>query len=74
MLQKIATIIFVVIQCAFVVCALVVVSESEVPTTLVGVSTFMVAYYTLGASARKLFDVWVSFCRRSSDGKRALDL
>lgn len=72
--KKVATVLFVVVQCAFIACALLVVSESETPTNVVGVATFLVAYYTLGASARKLFDVWVSFCRRSSDGKRALDL
>ena len=74
MLQKAATVLFVVVQCAFIACALVVVSESETPTTLVGVSTFMVAYYTLGASARKLFDVYVASCRKSYSKKGMMDL
>ena len=72
--QKIATILFVMIQCIFIACALLVVSESEVPTTLGGVSTFMVAYYTLGASARKLFDVYIASCRKSYSKKGMMDL
>lgn len=73
--QKIATVLFVAIQCTFVICAIIVVSEIKIPSFhVVGIATFMVAYYTLGSASRKIFDVWVSFCRRSSDGKRALDL
>ena len=73
--QKIATVLFVAIQCTFVICAIIVVSEIKIPSfNVVGIAAFMVAYYTLGSASRKIFDVWVSFCRRSSDGKRALDL
>lgn len=74
MLQKIATILFVVIQVLFIACALIVVSESEMPTGVVGAATFLVAYYVLGSASRKIFDVWVSFCRRPSDGKGMMDI
>lgn len=75
MLQKVATVLFVVIQCIFIACALVVIREVKIPSFhVVGIATFMVAYYTLGASARKLFDVWVSFCRKPYYGKGMLDL
>lgn len=74
-MQKVATVLFVVIQCIFIACALVVIREVKIPSFhVVGIATFMVAYYALGSATRKVFDVWVSFCRRSSDGKRALDL
>ena len=69
--QKIATVLFVVIQLAFIACALVVVS-AEMPTGVVGTATFLVAYYTLGASARKLFDVYISSCRKSYNKKEGV--
>lgn len=75
MLQKIATALFVMIQCFFAACALIVVSEIKIPSFhVVGIATFLVAYYTLGAAARKIFDVWVSFCRGPYDGKGMMDL
>lgn len=74
MLQKVATVLFVVIQVLFIACALIVVTaESFVaPTTLVGAATFMVAYYALGSATRKIFDVW-GFCRKPSD-RKGMDL
>lgn len=75
MLQKIATVLFIAIQVLFIACALIVAAESSAaPTTLVGAATFLVAYYTLGASARKLFDVYIASCRKPSDGKGVMDL
>lgn len=73
--QKIATVAFVMVQCIFIVCALVVIREVKIPSFhVVGAATFLVAYYTLGAAAKKLFDVWVSFCRKPYDGKGMMDL
>lgn len=73
--QKIATVLFVAIQCTFVICAIIVVSEIKIPSFhVVGIATFLVAYYTLGAAARKLFDVYIASCRKPYDGKGAMDL
>lgn len=73
--QKIATVLFVVIQCIFIVCALVVIREVKIPSFhVVGIATFLVAYYTLGAAARKLFDVYISACRKSYGKKGMMDL
>lgn len=69
MLQKVATVLFVVVQCAFIACALLVVSESETPTNIIDIATFLVAYYTLGSSARKIFDVYIASCRKSYSKK-----
>ncbi len=74
MLEKITTVLFVIIQCVFIMCALTVISMSETPKALVGIATFLVAYYTLGSSARKIFDVYISSCQNSSGKKRILDL
>lgn len=75
MLQKVATALYIAIQCLFIACALIVVTaESSVaPTTLVGAATFMVAYYALGSALRKIFDVWMTYCRRAP-GKGMMDL
>ncbi len=74
--QKIATGLFIVIQLAFIACALVVVSSPSpaTPTTLVGAATFLVAYYTLGASSWRLLNV--IFCRQKNpdDRKGMMDL
>jgi len=55
--QKIATVLFVAIQCTFVICAIIVVSEIKILSSfhVVGIATFMVAYYTLGSASRKIF-------------------
>ena len=71
--QKIATVLFVAIQCTFVICAIIVVSEIKIPSpNVVSMATFMVAYYALGSAARKIFDVW-GFCRKPSD-RKGMDL
>jgi len=70
--KKIATVVFVVIQLAFIACALVVVSESQSQTTLVDVATFLVAYYVLGSSSWRLINV--IFCQKTPDKKGVLDL
>lgn len=74
--QKVVTTIYVIIQCAFILCALVVVSSPSpaTPTTLVGAATFLVAYYTLGASSWRLLNV--IFCRQKNpdDRKGMMDL
>lgn len=74
MLQKVATVLFVVIQVLFIACALIVVTaESSVaPTTLVGVATFSVAYYTLSTSSWRLLNT--VFCQKTPDKKGVLDL
>lgn len=73
MIQKIATVVFVLIQLAFIACALVVVSESSVAsTTLVGIATLMVAYYTLSVSSWRLLNT--IFCQKTPDKKGVLDL
>ena len=76
MLQKVATVLFVLLQCFFIACALIVAVESfPATTTLVGTATPAVAYYTLGASARKLFDVYIaSSCQKTPDRKGMMDL
>jgi len=70
--KKVATVLFVVVQCAFIACALLVVSESETPTNVVGVATFSVAYYTLVSSSWKILNV--VFCQDAPDKKGVLDL
>ena len=74
--QKIATGAFAMVQCFFIACALIVAVESfPATTTLVGTATPAVAYYTLGASARKLFDVYIaSSCQKTPDRKGMMDL
>lgn len=72
MVKKIATVVFVLIQLAFIACALVVVSESQSQTTLVDVATFSVAYYTLGSSSWRILNV--VFCQKNPDKKGVLDL
>lgn len=76
MLQKVATVLFIAIQVLFIACALIVAVESfPATTTLVGTATPAVAYYTLGASARKLFDVYIaSSCQKTPDRKGMMDL
>lgn len=69
--QKVVTAIYIIIQCAFILCALVVVSSLSptTPTTLVGAATFLVAYYTLGASSWRLISVYIASCRKSYSKK-----
>lgn len=73
-LRKFVTVFFVIIQCALIVCALVVVSESETPTNIVDIATFLVAYYALGASSWRLLGVIFSYHQKTPDGKGVLDL
>lgn len=73
MLQKVATVLYITIQFAFIACALVVVSESESEMpSVVGVATFMVAYYTLGTSSWRILNV--IFCQKTPDRKGMMDL
>lgn len=74
MMEKVATVLFVVFQCFFIACALIVAVESCLATTtLVGAATVVVVFYTLGSASRKIFDVWLACCRRTP-GKGMMDL
>lgn len=74
--QKIATGLFVVIQLLFFAAGLTVLKKYQVdaPLTVDRMATIVVVFYTLGSASRKIFDVWVSFCRGPYDGKGVLDL
>lgn len=73
MLQKIATILFVMIQCIFILCALVVIIWGiKIPSQSTA-CVFVVTCYALGSASRKIFDVWLACCRRTP-GKGMMDL
>lgn len=73
--QKFVTVVFVVTQLFFVVCALYVLSLGGiVPTTTAGrVAVFAVVFYTLSSAGYKLAGVLYT-TRRNPDGKGVLDL
>lgn len=75
MLQKVATVLFVMIQCFFVVCALHILSSGVMQTTAGRgrIAIFAVVFYTLSSAGYKLAELLYT-TRRNPDGKGVLDL
>ena len=72
--QKIATMFYVMIQLLFFAAGLTVLKkyqadDLQASLTVDRAATIVVVFYTLGSASRKIFDVWVSFCRGPHDGK-----
>lgn len=73
MLQKIATVLYIAIQCFFAACAVAVISRSSSSMTFSSAATFLVAYYVLGASSWRILGV-IFLSKDPRDKKGALDL
>lgn len=74
MIRNIATVIFVVVQFAVLYCALYLFWSSIGNVKFTDLATIFVAAYAVGASSRKLADMYVASAQKPSDRKGALDL
>lgn len=74
MLQKVATVFFVMIQLAVLCCALYLFWTNVGSMSFVGFAKVFVAAYAVGASSRKLADMYVASTQKPSDRKGMLDL
>ena len=74
MLRNVATTVFVVVQFAVLYCALYLFWASLGNMSFVGLAKVFVAAYAVGASSRKLADMYVASAQKPSDRKGMLDL
>ena len=74
MLRSVATTVFVVVQFTVLYCALYLFWSNLGNVSFAGFATVFVAAYAVGASSRKLADMYVASAQKPSDGKGMMDL